>query len=67
MPPRTAQPIDEMLQQAAVHHQRGRLQEAARLYHDILQSRPDHFQALHLLGLLDLHSGKAEDAARRLR
>ena len=67
MPPRTAQPIDEMLQQAAVHHQRGRLQEAARLYHDILQSRPDHFQALHLLGLLDLQSGKAEDAARRLR
>ncbi len=37
----------------ALHlHQTGRCDEAERIYRDILRTRPDHADALHLLGLL---------------
>lgn len=37
-----ALPVDQSLQQAIAHHQAGRLQEAEKLYHAILQAQPDH-------------------------
>jgi tetratricopeptide (TPR) repeat protein len=42
-------------------HQHGLLDQAARLYQDILAVQPDHAEALHLLGVVVLQQG---DAAR---
>ncbi|MFH0933895.1 MAG: tetratricopeptide repeat protein [Pseudomonadota bacterium] len=43
---------ETVLQQAIAHHQAGQLQEAERLYHDILQAHPQHAEANHNLGVL---------------
>ena len=64
---RTAGPVDEILQQAAALHRNGMLREAEGLYADILRRTPNHFAALHLLGLVHLQSGKPERALERLR
>ena len=37
-------------------HQSGKLGDAKHLYEEILQIAPDHFDALHLLGLVELQS-----------
>jgi tetratricopeptide (TPR) repeat protein len=46
-------------------HERGELDEAERLYTDILRRNPRHFDALHLLGMLNYQRGRL-DAARDL-
>ncbi len=46
------------------HHQAGRLNEAERLYRQILQSDPRHADALHLLGVLAHQQGHDEAAVR---
>lgn len=43
-------------------HQRGRLAEAERLYQSVLDRQPDHFDALHLLGVLRAQQGNHEAA-----
>jgi len=48
------------LQQAMALHRSGHLQEAEVLYRQILQAEPEHFDALHLLGLLAHQVGKNE-------
>jgi len=45
-------------------HQQGQLAAAEKGYARILKSFPDQFDALHLLGLLKLQSGKAGEAQR---
>jgi len=45
------------LQRAIQHHQSGRLKEAEVLYRQIVSAEPDHFDALHLLGILMSQSG----------
>jgi predicted O-linked N-acetylglucosamine transferase (SPINDLY family) len=57
--------IAEALNLALQHHQAGRLQEAEILYRQVLQTQPDHPDALHLLGLLAHHVGR-HDAAVEL-
>jgi predicted O-linked N-acetylglucosamine transferase (SPINDLY family) len=54
--------IAEILQLALQHHQAGRWQEAEGLYQQVLQTRPDHPDALHLLGLIAHHAGRYEAA-----
>jgi tetratricopeptide (TPR) repeat protein len=44
-------------------HQRGRLDEAARLYRNVLAGQPDHPDALHLLGVVALQQGDHRRAA----
>jgi tetratricopeptide (TPR) repeat protein len=44
-------------------HQRGRLDEAARLYQQVLAARPDHDDALHLIGVVALQQGDPAHAA----
>jgi tetratricopeptide (TPR) repeat protein len=44
--------------QAAQAHRAGRLAEAARHYHDMLQAQPDDFDALHMLGVLLSQQGQ---------
>jgi tetratricopeptide (TPR) repeat protein len=47
---------------ALAHHQNGELEQAARLYRDILSSEPDHPDALHLLGVVALQRGQPRKA-----
>ena len=50
------------LARAVAHHQAGRLAEAERGYRRILAADPRHADALHLLGVLSLQSGRAGEA-----
>ena len=50
------------LQQALGLHQQGRLAEAEALYQKILQLQPQHFDALHLLGVLRYQVGQHPSA-----
>ncbi len=47
--------------QAVTHHQRGQLAEARALYEALLTRAPEHFDALHLLGVL--HHQQGDNAA----
>jgi protein O-GlcNAc transferase len=46
--------------QGLARHQQGRLVEAERHYDAALQSRPDNFDALHMLGVIALQKGRFE-------
>lgn len=50
---------------ALAHHQAGRLSDAASLYRQVLQTAPQHVDALHLLGLVEKSLGHL-DSARAL-
>ncbi|MFQ5935083.1 MAG: tetratricopeptide repeat protein [Acidiferrobacterales bacterium] len=50
------------LEEALQHHQAGRLQEAKRLYRQILEGEPNHADALHLLGVIALQSDQPDTA-----
>ena len=43
---------EQVFQQAILHHQAGRLQEAEKLYRIIIQSQPNHPDANHNLGVI---------------
>lgn len=69
MPPSllpTAKPLNipQTCAQALELHKAGRLAEADRLYGAILAVRPDHFDALHLSGLIKLSQGQLPEALR---
>jgi tetratricopeptide (TPR) repeat protein len=42
----------QMLEAALKHHRAGRLDEAEKIYREILSSRPDYSDALHFLGVV---------------
>lgn len=52
--------IPERFQQALALHQQGKLIEAERVYREVLQHAPNHFDALHLLGVLELQTLRTE-------
>lgn len=54
--------MTERLREAVRHHQAGRLDQAERLYRDILKQDPNHADALHLLGLLANQAGHRQAA-----
>jgi tetratricopeptide (TPR) repeat protein len=56
--------LPQVVRQALELHGRGRFNEAETLYAEILAAKPDHFDALHMLGLLKLQRGKSADALR---
>jgi tetratricopeptide (TPR) repeat protein len=58
----TANPAPSTIRQAVTLHQQGQLDEAERLYTRILQDQHDHFDALHLLGVLMHQRGRSEEA-----
>lgn len=54
--------------QQAVHlHQRGELAEARRLYKLTLRQHPNHFDALHFLGVLEAQRGDPERGEQLVR
>ena len=56
----------EVFAAALQYHQAGRLQDAERLYHQILTVNSRHSDALHLLGVIALQTGQTELAADRI-
>jgi len=61
----TRQSSAEKLERALALHRKGYLAEAESLYRDILKKQPRHFDALQLLGAIDLQQGRFEEAYRR--
>lgn len=53
---------EDVLQAALAAHQQGALSEAERLYRTVLQNKPDHADALALLGLLMEAKGHVGEA-----
>jgi protein O-GlcNAc transferase len=51
---------DQVFAQAAAHHQAGRLAEAERLYRQVCAADPDHFAALHRLGVVAHQLGRPD-------
>jgi hypothetical protein len=58
--------INQSMQLAVQHHQAGRYAEAEKICRQVLAQVPDHFDALHLLGVLAGQSGHTDDAIRLL-
>jgi Flp pilus assembly protein TadD/2-polyprenyl-3-methyl-5-hydroxy-6-metoxy-1,4-benzoquinol methylase len=52
-----------VLTEAVRLHQAGQLDQAAALYRNVLATRPDNADALHLLGMVALQQGQARTAA----
>ncbi len=52
---------------AVARHRAGRLDEAEQLYRAVLKIEPDHFGALHHLGIAATQQGKLEEAEALLR
>ena len=59
--------IKDVLAAALAHHQSGRLAEAAAGYQAVLDTVPDHPDALHLLGVAYLQAGHPREAEVRIR
>jgi tetratricopeptide (TPR) repeat protein len=55
--------LDSKLQQAVMLHRQGHLAPARMLYEQILQVAPQHFHALHLLGVVAAATGDPAQAA----
>ncbi len=53
---------DTLFQQALALHQQGQLHNAATLYQQVLRLHPNHFDALHLLGVITAQSGQTQQA-----
>ena len=54
--------LDQIIQVALRYHQSGQYSEAENLYQQVLEEEPNHFNALHLSGVLAYQSGKFEAA-----
>jgi predicted O-linked N-acetylglucosamine transferase (SPINDLY family) len=54
--------LQQLSDQAITFHQNGRLQDAEQLYLKILDVKPDHFDAQHLLGVIRHQQGRNLEA-----
>lgn len=59
--------VREDLMLAAQHHQAGRLQIAEQMYRQILKAAPKQPDAVHLLGVLALQSGRFAEAVEQIQ
>lgn len=55
--------MDDVFQHALSAHQSGQLTTARQLYAQILTARPDHADALHLMGIIHCVEGRLEEGA----
>jgi tetratricopeptide (TPR) repeat protein len=51
--------VAQAIEEAIAHFRQGRLAEAEKICTRVLKARSDHFDALHLAGLIKLQSGKS--------
>jgi tetratricopeptide (TPR) repeat protein len=58
--------VQQKFQQAIGLHQQGRFAEAERLYEQVLAHAPVHFDALHMLGVIALQTGRADRGAQMI-
>jgi len=58
--------LPDLLERAVARHEAGDLATATRLYLEILQREPRHFEALHRLGVARAQAGDAAAAVRHL-
>jgi tetratricopeptide (TPR) repeat protein len=63
----SATPLTEILARGLAYHQSGSLVEAEACYREILQTEPDHAEALHLLGVVAQQNGDYDQAERLIR
>src|SRR5580693_7277750 len=61
-----AMAVHAKFNQGLALHQQGKLADAARIYGEVLQQQPNHFDALHLLGVLAAQTKKTELAVELL-
>jgi Flp pilus assembly protein TadD len=54
--------VDQLMSEAQQFHQRGDLRRAEPLYRQVLAARPDHAEALNMLGVLALQCGQPQAA-----
>jgi len=59
--------VERDFQLAVEHHQAGHLSEAETAYRQILSRNPNHGEALHLLGVLAVQSGRLDAAVEFIR
>jgi predicted O-linked N-acetylglucosamine transferase (SPINDLY family) len=59
--------VSDAFAQALASHQNGAVADAQALYREILRIVPNHFDALHLLGVSECQVGKLDVAERLLR
>ena len=55
-------PLVSVFQSAVSFHRQGSLTEAKKLYEEVLKKNPNHFDTLHLSGVLALQSGRPDEA-----
>ena len=55
--------LQTLFNRGLAFHSRGNLADAERVYRDILRQQPDHFDALHHLGVIAIQTGHMEQAA----
>lgn len=65
-PGASAVSIPEAIRHAIAMHHAGRHADAERVYRTVLQAAPDHFDALHLLGVLNAQTGHPGEGAALL-
>jgi tetratricopeptide (TPR) repeat protein len=65
-PPTLSSTITSLFADGLALHQAGRLADAEKIYNQILAIRPDHFDSLHLLGVIFYQRGDHAEAARRI-
>lgn len=59
--------VEATYQQALALHQAGSLDEAGRMYREILKDNPRHAPSLHLIGVIALQGGDGATAERHIR
>ena len=59
--------LQAKFKQGVALHQQGKLAEAERIYEDVLRQQPNHFDALHLLGVIALQTRRTERAVELIR
>lgn len=66
-PPRRSRSVDADIARATKLHRDGQLAQAEALYRGVLRAAPDHFDALHLLGVIEGQNGHFDAALELLR
>ena len=59
---KTMTDVQNLFQRALPLHQTGHIEDAEKLYNEILQEQPDHEEATHLLGLVKFQQGDYQKA-----